>query len=359
MASNRAALIGKLHTALKKHYEPVPAGNRPLLEHILYASLLEGVPYDRADEGLAKMEQSFFDWNEIRVTTVTELSQVLGKHPDAHKAAARMKGNLQGVFEEYYTFELDHLRKENLGKAVAKFEKMSHMTPFVLAYTVQNGLGGHQIPVDYPAMVIMLATGIVNQTEANSGKVPGLERAIPKTKGQEFGSLLHQCAVALNDDPKDATARKVLDAVAKGSSKNLDEWLASRDAAKKRVKKRKAAERAARKAEAADEDVADKPAAKKSAKKKATPKKSEPAPAAAEAAKPKAAAKKTAAPKTAPPKTDASKPAAKKATSKKTAAKKPAAKKAAAKKTPVKKAATKKTAAKKAPVKKKTKKKPR
>lgn len=245
-ASNRAKLIGKLHTSLKKHYTVPPAQpTRPLLEHILYASLLEDCPADLADEALAKCEQEFFDWNEVRVTTVTELSQVFSRLPDPHKAAARLKGNLQSIFEEFYTFELDHLKKENLGKAVAKFEEMPGMTQFVLNYAIQHGLGGHAIPVDYSAMVVMRVLGIASQSEAASGRVPGLERAVPKSKGIEFASLLHQAAVALNQNPKDKTGRAMLEGVAKGSSKQLDEWLKNRDDAKKRAARRKADAKAA------------------------------------------------------------------------------------------------------------------
>lgn len=246
-ASNRAALIGKLHTALKKHYQVQPSPPaRPLLDHVLYASLLEDAPYDLADEALAKCEQEFFDWNEVRVTTITELSQVFANLPDPAKAAQRIKGNLQAIFEEFYTFDLDYLKKENLGKAVGKFEKMPGMTPFVLSYTVQHGLGGHSIPVDYSAMVVMLVVGIASQTEASSGRVPGLERAIPKSKGIEFGSLLHQAAVAINSDQNDKTGRAVLEAVSKGAAEQLDDWLKSKAAAKKRVARRRADEKAAK-----------------------------------------------------------------------------------------------------------------
>lgn len=246
-ASNRAALIGKLHTALKKHYQVQPSPPaRPLLDHVLYASLLEDAPYDLADEALAKCEQEFFDWNEVRVTTITELSQVFANLPDPAKAAQRIKGNLQAIFEEFYTFDLDYLKKENLGKAVGKFEKMPGMTPFVLSYTIQHGLGGHSIPVDYSAMVVMLVVGIASQTEASSGRVPGLERAIPKSKGIEFGSLLHQAAVAINSDQNDKTGRAVLEAVSKGAAEQLDDWLKSKAAAKKRVARRRADEKAAK-----------------------------------------------------------------------------------------------------------------
>ncbi len=207
-ASNRSKLISKLHSTLKKLYSVPPASaSRPLLEHALYACLLEDCPSELADEGLAKLEQDYFDWNEVRVTTVTELSGVLSNLPDPAKAATRLKSNLQAIFEEFYSFDLDHLKKENLGKAVAKFEKLPSLTPFVLSYIVQHGLGGHSIPIDYSAMVIMLVSGIASQNEAADGRVPGLERAIPKSKGVEFASLLHQPAVALLVDPDDATAQ--------------------------------------------------------------------------------------------------------------------------------------------------------
>ena len=358
-ASKRATLIGKLNTALKKHYKPLPAQPaRPLLEHVLYASLLEDAPADLADEGMAKCEQEFYDWNEVRVTTVTELAQVLSRLPEPLKAARRLKSNLQAIFEEFYTFDLDHLKKENLGKAVNKFEKMPGMTPFVLSYTVQHGLGGHSIPVDYSAMVIMLATEIATQPEAMAGKVPGLERAIPKSKGIEFSGLLHQVAVALNKSTKDKTARTLLDAVSKGSSTRLDEWLLSKKAAKKRAVKRKVQEKAAAEAAAAvaAEEAKNAPkkksktAAKKEAAKKQEPIKVEPRVATTKASS--APAKKTPAKKQAAVKKPAaSSKATKKAASKTTAKKKAVAKKAVekkpTKKAPAKKAGSKKSAPKK------------
>ncbi len=347
-ANNRAVLIGKLHSALKKHYKVAPAQpTRPLLEHVLYGSLLQDAPAELADEGMAKCEQEFFDWNEVRVTTVTELSQVLSRLPDPVKAAQRVKSNLQSIFEEFYTFDLDHLKKENLGKATTKFERMPGMTPFVLSYTVQHGLGGHSIPVDYSAMVIMLATGVASQVEANSGKVPGLERAIPKSKGIEFAGLLHQAGIALNNNPKDKKGRAVLDSVVKGASDQLDEWLASKKAAKKRAVKRKAAEKAAAE-EAATEALEAAKIAKSVKKKKAAKTQPEKRPLPAKPGEKKAAAPAAqSASKSSPSKT-----ASKSSASKSSAASKPA---SAKKSAPVKQTpAVKKRSAKKKPPAKKT-----
>ncbi len=235
-AKNRAGLITKLQSSLKKHYKPAPAApGRPLMEHVLYAALLEDAPVDIADEGFAKCEQEFFDWNEVRVTSVTELAEVLSHFPSPASTALRLKRCLQSVFESFYSFEIEHLKKENLGKAVAKFESMNGVSPFVLSYLVQHGLGGHAIPVNSSGMWIMFKTGIVNDAEARTGKVPGLERAIPKSKAIEFSSMLHQAAVAL---AADATSKQVWEIV----------WSVNKDAemsAPKSESKRKSAKRPA------------------------------------------------------------------------------------------------------------------
>ncbi|WP_182870364.1 hypothetical protein [Stieleria mannarensis] len=323
-ASNRAKLITKLHTELKKKYTLPPSQpSRPLLEHLLYACLLQDAPYDLADEGLAKCEQEFFDWNEVRVTTVTELTQVLSGMPDPAKTARRLKEILQAVFEEFYAFDLDHLKKENLGKAVARFESMPVMTPFVLSYTIQHGLGGHSIPVDYAAMVIMLATGIASQNEAADGKIPGLERAIPKNKAVEFSALLHQAGVALLLDHNDKKARALIDAVAKGSSERYDEWEASKKAAIRRVKKRRREEKAAAEMEAeAEAEVAKQGKSTKKSSAKADTAKGKPGASATKKSKSDSksapsAAKKAAEKKSTAKPADAKEPAKKKVTAKK------------------------------------------
>src|SRR5437773_11700339 len=97
---NRSAQLTKVHKVLKKHYKPVvPPAERMVLEHLLYACCLENARYESADEAFAKLKELYFDWNEIRVTTVSELAEVLAGIPDAVAAGQRIKKALQSVFE--------------------------------------------------------------------------------------------------------------------------------------------------------------------------------------------------------------------------------------------------------------------
>jgi endonuclease-3 len=191
----------KAHKLLRKQYEPVPRVERTLLDHLLFASLLENSSYAAAEQGLASLRKVYFDLNEIRVSSVTEIAEHVGAAFDPKAAAWNLRRILQSVFEATYSFDVESFKKKNLGQAAKDLSKFAGVTPFVLAYATQMGLDGHAIPIDRGAMDALLILGIVTPKEAESGEVPGLERAIPKNKGIEFGSLLHQLGVDLLTRP--------------------------------------------------------------------------------------------------------------------------------------------------------------
>src|SRR5436190_7757462 len=219
---NRTAIISKLYKVLKKHYKPIaPPADRTALEHLLYGCLLENSRYEAADEAFAKLKELYFDWNEIRVTTVTELAEGMGGIPDASASAQRVKRALQSIFEGGYTFDIEPLKKQNIGKAEKDLEKVNGSTPFVRAYVTQNALGGHSIPVSKGAIDVLHAVGIISDNEADKGQVPGLERAIPKNKGIEFGSLLQQLAADLVASPGSSKVKGILSEIDSGFKDRL------------------------------------------------------------------------------------------------------------------------------------------
>src|SRR5947208_592683 len=221
-ATNRTSQIAKVYKVLKKHYKPpAPPAERPALEHLIYACLPENARFEAADEAFAKLKELYFDWNEVRVTTVTELAEGMGGIPDASAAAQRVKKALQSIFEANYSFDIELLKKQNLGKAEKDLEKVNGTTPFVRAYVTQNALGGHSIPVSKGAIDVLHAVGILSDNEADKGQVPGLERAIPKNKGVEFGSLLQQLAADLVASPGSSKVKSILSEIDPGFKERL------------------------------------------------------------------------------------------------------------------------------------------
>lgn len=210
-SNNRAALINKVIKVAKKYYKPVEAPReRNVLENLIFASCVENSLYEDADKVVAALQTDYFDWNEVRVSSIRELAEVMKPLNDSEDAATRVKRVLQSVFETQYTFDLEPLKKQNLGATIKQFEKFHGTTPFTIAYVTQHGLGGHSIPINQGLLEAMRVVGVVTDAEAAKGGVPGLERAVPKTKGAEIGSLLHQLGVELHRSPLGPTIRKIL-----------------------------------------------------------------------------------------------------------------------------------------------------
>jgi endonuclease III len=329
-SSNRSTKIGKIHKVLKKAgYEPVaPDPHRTVLEHLLFAACLEDAKYDEAEQAFAALGHNFFDWNEVRVTTVRELAEEMTCLPAPPVAAERVKQILQAVFEDRYAFDLEELRKENLGPATDQLRKTKGNSPFTVSYVIQAALGGHSVPIDAAAMKVMVVLDLVKEKDTAAGSVPGLERAIPKNKGVEFGSLLHRFAVEFAATPHKPDLKKILLEIDPEAGPRLP----------KRRAKAAAKETQAPKEEAAKKSRASKATTKKAAaqpKKAAAPPKKAAAPPKKAAAPPKKAAappKKAAAPPkkaAAPPKKAAAQP-------KKAAAQPKKAAKAKSKQTPPK-----------------------
>lgn len=252
-ASNRQTLITKVFKVLKRHYQPVkPPVERSVLEHLLYACCLENSPFEAADEAFARLQQNYFDWNEVRVTTVTELAETLACLADPSAAATRLKRCLQSVFETHYAFDLEALKKQKLGKSSEDIERINGTTPFVVAYVTQHALGGHAIPSSQGLLDAFEILEIISPAEAAKRRIPGLERAVAKAKGPEMASLVHQLGVDFFAAPFDAKVRDVLAEIDPKSRDRVPARMA------------KATEASAASAAAGEQDGAKEPAEPKS-----------------------------------------------------------------------------------------------
>src|SRR5262245_959755 len=208
---NRSALITRTIKVLRKHFKPVlPPKDRSLFEHLLYACLVEDSPNEVAEEVLAKLKQDYFGWNEVRVSTIRELTEVCKPLVHPAEAAGRLKQTLQSVFESVYEFDIETFKKQNIGQAVKMLQKYRGTTPFVVAYTTQMALGGHSIPINRGALISLHTVGVISDDEYKKKVVPGLERTVAKSKGVEIGSLLHQLGVEVGRNPTGQNARKLL-----------------------------------------------------------------------------------------------------------------------------------------------------
>jgi hypothetical protein len=208
---NRSALIERTLKVLRSHFKPVSAPKeRTLFEHLMFACLLEDSPQEIAEHVFLTLKQDYFGWNEVRVSTIRELTDVLKPLVNPPESAARLKHSLHSVFESVYEFDIESLKKQNIGQAVKHLQKFNGTTAFAVAYVTQHALGGHAIPLNQGALIALHAVGVISDDEFEKRVVPGLERVVPKSKGAEVGSLLHQLGVEVGRNPYGQQARKLM-----------------------------------------------------------------------------------------------------------------------------------------------------
>ncbi|MCR9201508.1 MAG: hypothetical protein NXI04_22935 [Planctomycetaceae bacterium] len=320
-ASDKATACKKLTTILQKEYgKSLPKFKEPVLETMLFAVCLEDNPWDSAVSSFETLLKSYYDLNEIRVSSVSELERTLSDLKNADWKGLRIRSILRFVFESTYSFEYEKLGKLTVESAQKRLKKIEYLSPFVVNFTLQQVLGSHVVTLDTGMHRAVIHLGLVPADSSIEEATEFLKSGVKKSESFAFTCLLRKFAT----DPK--FADRITDEYEEEGEFDVlkvEQRLAVLKAPKKR--KKKATKKAATKKAAAKKGTTKKAATKKAASKKAAAKKGT----ASKTAKKKATTPKKATAKKATP---ARKKAAKKASPKKKAAKKVTKKKVAKKK---------------------------
>ena len=291
-ATSKTQLLNTVHGLLKKRYKLEPRPERmSVLEAVVYGICHEGTTREQANQALSRFKDEFFDWNEVRVSSLKEIQGILAGLSDTEDRARRIRRFLQQLFNKTYSFNaLDALAKKPFKEAVKTLEEYEALNnDYVLATVLQMALGGHAIPIDAPLRRGLERLGIAEAKMDNEALRGTLERAVPKNRGGEFADLLeeltHDTCVEGEPDCPRCELKKVCPT---GQTRLAADAAAAKLAAKKAKAAATAASAPAPKKAAPAPKAPAKPAAK-AAKPKAVP--SRDGTRAAKAAAPKAKGK--------------------------------------------------------------------
>ncbi len=183
---NKQRLLTQLLTTARKLVETEPEP-RPVLEQFLYAICRENATPTQAEEAYRFLREAFFDWNEVRVSSVRELEEAFAGMPEAEARAQRLISFLQEVFETTFSFDLESLHKKGLKQAAKQLTRYQAANDYACALVVQRSLGGHAIPLDPPSLRCVTRLGLVENAGEDLETVrASLEHLVPKAKGPLF-----------------------------------------------------------------------------------------------------------------------------------------------------------------------------
>jgi len=198
-AADKSQVCRKFVTALHKLYgKSVPRIELPVIETVLFAACLEDNQWALAEVGLKKLITSFFDLNEIRVSSVNELELVLAPLYKADWKGLRIRSILRSIFESTYSYDFEKLRRQTLEQAVKTLKKMPDVTPFIRDFVLHEILGSHIVCLDESMLAAAKWLGLVPETADLNDGSEYLKGGLKKSEVSEFCYLLR----CLATDPK-------------------------------------------------------------------------------------------------------------------------------------------------------------
>ena len=195
---HKAQFLADVLVLLKKRYKLDPAIQKfTVLESVIYGICHEDATRDQADQALEAFKAGFFDWNEVRVSSIADIQGVLeaSKIHDAENRATKIRRFLRQLFEKTYGFNLDVLAKKPLKDSVKLLQEYEvFANDFILATVTRLALGGHAIGIDAPTRRALERLSVADLGVEAATLRAAIERAVPKNRGVEFVDLIEELA---------------------------------------------------------------------------------------------------------------------------------------------------------------------
>jgi hypothetical protein len=186
--------VRKLYRSLKKKYPQVQkVAYNEVVDALVYAIVSENASETESRTVIRRFSDYFVDWNDLRVSRVEEIVEVLGADtPVARDVASVLTEALRAVFDKYNMVSLEALKKVGKRPARQTLEKINDTSRFVVDYCMLTSLQGHAVPLT-KKMIEYLKSNQLVHPDADEQEIGGfLARQISANNAYEFYALLRR-----------------------------------------------------------------------------------------------------------------------------------------------------------------------
>jgi len=187
-----ARKIHKLQSSLNRKYPKVQkVAHEEPVDAIVYAIICSRLDNKTTEAAIKKFSEYFVDLNDLRVSRIEEIVEMLGEDTSVAKAVATtITTVLRSIFNTYHKVSLEALKKMGKRPARQVLEKMEGTNRFIVDYCMLTSLQGHAIPLT-EGMIEYLKSKELVYPEADEQQIGGfLAKQISARKGYEFYALL-------------------------------------------------------------------------------------------------------------------------------------------------------------------------
>ncbi len=154
--------------------------------------------------------ETLVDWNDMRVSSATELSQATGNAvPRGAARCQRLIKVLQSVYDRENRMSLDRLRTLARRDAKHFLEELDGIDVYAVASVLLWSLGGHAIPVGDRLLNELRAADLVHPDATKAEVQAFLERHVSAADARTF-CLVMQSFKSQKTSPAKRTSKKVV-----------------------------------------------------------------------------------------------------------------------------------------------------
>ncbi len=191
-----AKKIQTLYRSLShKHSKVQEATRDEVVDCIIFAIISAELNEKAAESAMTRFADHFVDWNDLRVSRVEEIVDILGKETPATKdIALTLAKVLRAIFDAYHKVNIEALKKIGKRPARQALEKIEGLSRFAVDYCMLVALRGHAIPLT-SKMLDYLRNHELVDPDADEQQIAGfLVKQIPAKNGYHFYALLRQAS---------------------------------------------------------------------------------------------------------------------------------------------------------------------
>ena len=203
-SKNYSQKIQKLYHTLSHKYPKVQkVSYEKVIDAIVYAIVSAEMSEKTTDSIIKKFTEYFVDWNDLRVSRVEEIVEVIGKdNAVAVGIASTLTTVLNAIFNQYHQVSLEALKKIGKRPARQALEKIDGVGRFVVDFCMLTALGGHAIPLTESMIKYLKSNKLVNPG-ADQQQIEGfLAKQISAKNGYDFYALVRQESESIKEKKK-------------------------------------------------------------------------------------------------------------------------------------------------------------
>jgi endonuclease III len=196
--TERASLLQKVRRALRKKYgKPTMELADGVHEQLLRIVLAEETAVRVVDDVMKRLDETFVDLNELRVSLSSEIADAFGDIPDAHGKAVRLTKLFNEIFLKHNTMDWGFFQSMGVRELRQYFEKINGGGPELAAAAVMFLSSGHAVPAGSDVRRVLQRLELADAEETVQVVQGFLERAVTRDQGFEIWALLRRVAEAV------------------------------------------------------------------------------------------------------------------------------------------------------------------